>query len=138
VMTYDPRYIRVKDGWVLVRLSQRKTVLDSGIVLPFETNPEKLTEGEGILVRVGRGKKNEALGLVEGQRICCRSYFKDANTVPTEEKWLDGSPKQYFILNVDDILGVIEDPNAVVGVFSRPSQSSVDSVDAEGNVKMRR
>ncbi len=134
---YDPKRIRIRDGWVVVLMDQRQEVLDSGIVLPFEVGAEKVTEGAGTIFRVGLGEKNEMLGLQNGQRICLRSYLKYANAIPNEERWADGRPKEYFILNVDDILAVMDD-GVRVGVFSRPAMGAVENIDDSGKVRMRR
>jgi co-chaperonin GroES (HSP10) len=135
---YDPSKLRVKDSWAVVLMDERREQLASGIILAIETKAEKLTEGAGIIVRVGEGKKNRELGLEPGMRICLRSYLKYANAIPNEETWPSGKGKEYFILNVDDILAVVPD-DVQVGVFSRPAMSAVEEVDAvTGNVKMKR
>lgn len=117
---YDPKSIRVKDGWCIVLMDERKVQLDSGIILPVETGAEKVTEGAGVLIRVGKGKKTEALEIEAGQRICCRSYLKYANPIETDEKWPSGAKKEYFILNADDIIAVLPE-GMKVGVFTSPA-----------------
>lgn len=137
-MFYDPTAIRVRDGWAVVLMDERHEQLASGIVLPTPTNAEKLTEGSATIIRLGAGEKAARLGLEPGMRICLRSYLKYANVIPTEETWPSGQHKEYFILNLDDIL-VVMDAGVQVGVFSRPAMSAVEAVDAEtGNVKMKR
>lgn len=134
---YDPKSILPRRDWCSVLMDERKEVLASGIVLPVETNAEKVTEGTGVIIRVGGGTKNEALGIKEGDRVALRSYLKYANPIPTEEKWPSGAAKEYFLMNTDDIMGVLG-PDTVMGIFSRPAMSAVDSVNAQGDVKMRR
>lgn len=120
---YDAHKIRVRDGWVVILHDERQAVLDSGIFLPTETGAEKVTEGAGTLIRVGEGKKNAALELHVGDRVCYRSYLRVANAIPNEEIWPSGAKKEYFIMNVDDLLGVMP-MGTKVGVFSRPAMTS--------------
>jgi co-chaperonin GroES (HSP10) len=115
--TFDPTKVRPRDGWVVVLADQRRTKLDSGLLLPIETGVEKVTEGAGLLIRVGQGRKNHTLGLEAGQRVVYRGYLKYANPIPTEETWSDGEAKQYFVMSVDDLIGVMA-PGVEVGVFS--------------------
>ena len=137
-MTYDPTLIRVRNGWAVVLMDERQELLSSGIFLPTVTQAEKLTEGSATIIRLGAGEKADRLGLAPGMRICLRSYLKHANVIPTDEAWPSGQPKEYFILNLDDIL-VVMDAGVQVGVFSRPAMSAVENVDAAtGNVKMKR
>jgi co-chaperonin GroES (HSP10) len=134
---FDPLKIRVRDSWAVVLMDERQDTLASGIYLPTVTAAEKVTEGAGMLVRVGEGKKNRELGLEPGMRICLRSYLKYANAIPNEETWPSGQGKEYFILNVDDILAIV--PEGVqVGVYSRPAMGAVESVGADGKVTMKK
>lgn len=112
--TLDPYKIRVRDGWCVVKMDPRKEVLESGIVLPArELGIEKVDSGNAVLVRVGEGKKNAALGLEAGQRVALRSYLKLANPIPTEEG-------EYSIISSDDIAMILP-PGVEVGVFSNPA-----------------
>jgi len=123
-MTYDATKIRVRDGWVVILHDERQVVLDSGIFLPgSETGAEKVTEGAGTLIRLGEGKKNTALELHVGDRVFYRSYLRVANAIANDETWPSGAPKEYFIMNVDDLMGVMP-PGTKVGVFSRPAMTS--------------
>lgn len=136
--SYDPKTVKPRRDWVLVLMEERRDFLaDVGLyIAPQETGAEKVTEGTGIIVRVGDGDKNKLLGLDPGMRICMRSYFKHANVVPTDEEWPSGKPKEYFLMATDDIMAIA--PHGTdVGVFSRPAMSAVDAVDAEGNVRMK-
>jgi co-chaperonin GroES (HSP10) len=135
--TYDPLKLRVKDSWAVVLMDERVEQLASGIILATVTAAEKVTEGAATLVRIGEGKKNRELGLEPGMRICLRSYLKYANAIPNEETWPSGTGKEYFILNVDDILAIVPD-GAQVGVYSRPAMGAVESVGADGKVTMKR
>jgi co-chaperonin GroES (HSP10) len=120
---YDPKNIRPRDGWVVVLAEPRKTVMESGLLLaPNETGAEKVTEGAGLLIRVGPGKKNTQLGLEAGLRIVFRGFLRWANPIETEEKWEDGKNKQYFIMSAEDILCVIPD-GVEVGVYSGRPQN---------------
>lgn len=119
--SYDPRKVRVRDGWMVALMDERKVQLDSGIFLPTkETGVEKVTEGMATIIRLGQGKKNEKLDLYEGARIALRSFLKHANPVPNDEEWPSGAGKEYFIMSVDDIIGVLA-PGVEVGVFSHPN-----------------
>jgi hypothetical protein len=56
--------------------------------------------------------------------------------VPSDETWHDGTSKEFFLMDVADLMAIIPE-GSDVGVFSRPSQSAVESVDDEGRVSMR-
>lgn len=117
-MAYDPKSIRPRDGWVVVLDEPRKTLLSSGLFLPgAETGPEKVSEGAGILIRVGIGEKNRKIGLEPGLRVVYRGFLKYANPIETGEKWEDGQSKRYFVMSSDDLLFVVPD-GVEVGVFS--------------------
>jgi co-chaperonin GroES (HSP10) len=110
----DPTKVRVRDGWCVVKMDQRKAVLDSGIVLPgSELGIEKIDSGTATVIRVGAGEKNVALGLEAGMRVALRSYLKLANPIPTDEG-------EYSIVSSDDIAMVLP-PGVEVGVFSSPA-----------------
>jgi co-chaperonin GroES (HSP10) len=116
VANLDPTKIRVRDGWCIVKMDPRKAVLDSGIVLPVnELGIEKVDSGNAVVIRVGEGKKNAALGLEAGMRVALRSYLKLANPIPTAEG-------EYSIVSSDDIAMVLP-PGVEVGVFSSPAQA---------------
>lgn len=113
---YDPTKIRVRDGWCIVKMEERKEVLASGLVLPpSETGAEKVDSGCASIICVGAGKKNAALGLERGMRVALRSYLKHANPIPTEKG-------EYAIVSSDDIAMILP-PGVDVGVFSSPAQS---------------
>jgi co-chaperonin GroES (HSP10) len=115
---YNPATIRPKKDFVTVLAEPREVRLDSGIFLPQqETGAEKVTEGAGRVMRVGPGKKAEAVDLKEGDRVLYRGFLKYANPIETDETWPDGTPKQYFLMAVDDILSVIPD-EVKVGIYS--------------------
>jgi len=128
--------IRPRRDWALVLADVRKVELASGIILPVETGAEKVTERAGSVIRLGPGDKAPAMGLKEGDRIVFRGFIKYHMPIESDEVWADGSKKEFFLMDIADIMAVTE--GVEVGVFSnRPSQSAVESVDAEGNVKMR-
>lgn len=114
----DVTKIRPREGWVLVLDDQRKKETSGGIILPgVETGAEKVTEGSGTVIRVGNGEKNAKAGLENGVRIVYRSFLKHAHRLDTDDKWEDGQPKHYFLMNSDDVLAVMA-PGVEVGVFS--------------------
>jgi co-chaperonin GroES (HSP10) len=124
--TVDPTKVIPRRDWVLVLMDQRKEVLDSGIVLPQEeSGVEKVTEGSARILRVGPGKKNEALGLKVGDRIILRSYLKYANSLTCRLQWPDGRVKEHFLMATDDVFAVIPE-GMEVGVFSRPQNKVSD------------
>jgi co-chaperonin GroES (HSP10) len=113
----NPRNVRPKKEWVSVLCDQRKEVLASGIILATETGAEKVTERAGTIVRIGNGEKAPKIGLKEGDRIVFRGYLKHANPIPHDEKWADGTEKEYFLMDIADVFAVIEGP-VEVGVYS--------------------
>jgi co-chaperonin GroES (HSP10) len=136
----NPRGVRPRRDWVLVLQDPRKVVLDSGLVLPGEeTGAEKVTESSGTVARLGPSEHLvSAIDLVEGTRIVYRGFMKHHMPIPDHgETWEDGSKKEYFLMAVEDVIAVIGKDTSV-GVFSRPSQKAVESVDDTGKVKMRR
>ena len=135
---FDPTKIRPRADWCVVLMEERIQLLASGIfIAPNETGAEKVTEGAGTIIRLTPGEKSRAMGLEPGMRVCIRSYLKYANPIPNEEEWPSGAKKEYFIMNVDDIMAVIA-PGLNIGVYSRPSQSAVDTVAEDGSVAMKR
>lgn len=120
----DPSKIRPKVGWVLVLADQRKAKVGM-IEVPVETGVEKVTEGAGTVIGVGRGEKNAACGLEKGVRIVYRGYLKEANKIDHDEKWENGEGKVYFFMDSDDIMGLVP-PGVEVGIFSgRPQVPNV-------------
>lgn len=114
----DLSKIRPKPDWVSVLADQRKDRLASGLYIPGEeTGAEKVTEGAGTIVRLGAGELAKDLGLEAGQRIVYRSFLRFANRIESDERWPDGSPKEYFFMAIADIMGVLA-PGAEVGIFS--------------------
>ena len=113
----DPYAIRPKRGWAIVRQDQRKSVLSSGIILADETIAEKLHEGAGIIIRLGPGPKNEALGIQPGDRVLYRTYLRHAIPIETSQKWLDGTKMEYFFIDTNDLVALIS-PDLQVGPLS--------------------
>lgn len=113
----DPTKIRPRDGWAVVLADARQEKKGLIFLPASETGVEKVTEGAGLLIRLGPGEKNHRLGLEAGQRILYRGFLKHANPIETDEKWPNGESKVYFIMSSDDIMGIIA-PGVEVGVFS--------------------
>lgn len=113
----DPKKFRPKDGWALVLDDQRREKSGSIYLPGKETGVEKVTEGSGVVIRLGPGKKNSRLGLEEGQHIAYRGYLKYANPIETDERWPDGQAKQFFLMDSNDIVAIMQ-PGVEVGVFS--------------------
>ncbi len=119
--TYDPQHVRPMRNWVSVLAEPRKQSLASGILLsPNESGLEKVSTGAGRIVRVGAGEKNEKLGIEAGDRVVYRGYLKHANPIPTEEKWEDGRPKEYFLMSVDDVYAIVPEDLDVSVISGRP------------------
>ena len=113
----NPRNVRPKKDWVSVLCDQRKVELASGIILHTETGAEKVTERAGTIVRVGNGEKAAQIGLKEGDRVVFRGYLKHANPIPHDEKWADGTEKEYFLMDINDVFAVMDGP-VEVGIYS--------------------
>lgn len=115
--------IRPRRDWVLVLQEPRKELVGH-IFLPSDTGIEKVTESSGHIVRLGPGIKAEKLELKVGDRIIFRGYLKYANPVDHDERWGDGSKKEYFLMSLDDVFAVVpEDLN--VGAFSGLSNPEI-------------
>lgn len=128
--TIDPTKVRPRRDWCLVRCDPRQEVV-GGIHLPVnEIGLEKVMERAGTVTAVGPGDKATKLGLVPGSRVVFRGFIKYAQPLETD------TGLDYFLMAVDDILGITEG-DVTVGAFSRPAMHAVESVDLEGNVKMR-
>jgi len=115
---HDPYTIRPKRNWAIIRQDKRKSVLASGIIVAEETNAEKLHEGAGTVIRLGRGPKVEASGLKEGDRVLYRTYLRHAVPIDSEQKWIDGEKMEFFFMCVDDIAAIIS-PDLEVGALSQ-------------------
>jgi co-chaperonin GroES (HSP10) len=114
---WGPGNIRPKKDWAVVRLDQRKTTLSSGIIIPMETNHEKLHEGSGVLIRFGSGPIAEAETLAIGDRVLFRSYLKEISRLPSTSVWPDGEKQEFFLISLQDVSAVI--PKGVeVGLLS--------------------
>lgn len=120
----DIHKLRPKEDWVLVLDEKRRSTTAGGILVPVVTGAEKVTEGSGVLVAIGNGKKNRTLGLEKGMRIIYRSFLKFAHRMETDEKWEDGEAKHYFLMSADDVFGIIA-PGVEVGVLSGRPQNQV-------------
>lgn len=121
----DVSKIRPKRDWIIVLSDPRRDKTSSGLLLPTsETGVEKVSEGTGLVISVGPGKKNEGLFLKVGDKVLFRSFIKYANIIPTEEVWDDGQKKVYSFMSSDDIMAVVE-PGVDVGVFSGRPENPV-------------
>lgn len=122
-MYYDPTKIRPRRDWVTV-LQEPRCDYVGGIFMPVETGVEKVTEGTGVVIRVGGGKKIDNLCLKAGDRIVYRTYLKYANPIPAGLTWPDGKVKQHFLMSVDDIFAIVPE-GLNIGVFSKPSGTNI-------------
>lgn len=105
--------------WICVLEDFRETKLSSGIILPSrETGIEIVSENSGHVISIGPGEKNKNVGITPGDKIVYRGFIKHATKLESDEKWADGSPKNYFLMSVDDVMAVIPEETQV-GAFSR-------------------
>lgn len=101
----------------MVLSEPRKASVGLIVLTEEETGIEKVTEWAGEIVRVGPGEKNEKLAVKVGDRVLFRRFLKHANPIEHDERWGDGSKKDYFLMSIDDVLAVI--PQGMqVGAFS--------------------
>ena len=104
----NPRKIRPKGNRAIILAEPRRALTASGLIIPMETQAEKLTKSAGFIIRLGETLKTKAMGLEEGQRVVYRDYVKYAVRLPVDEHWEDGSEKVYCYINVDDIEMVVD------------------------------
>lgn len=113
----DPASIRPLDGWCVIKMEPRPSMV-RGILLPVsETTAERLDKGTGHVVRIGSGPKNNALGLKDGSRVVFRSFLKHANPIESEVG-------KYFLISTSDIVGEVQ-PGVDVGVYSSKENTHV-------------
>lgn len=117
MLAKDVRPIR---NLCLIQADDREETIAGGLLyLPVsETTPEKLSQGTGVLVRLGPGEKVKKLGIQVGERVAYRGYLKHANPIESDDE-----TKKFLMLSVDDIIGVIP-AGLSVGVFSSPASHS--------------
>ncbi len=111
----DARKFRPLGSWIVVKTDPRTKQTKGGIILTEEfTRVERLMEGTGHVLSVGRGVGRElAFPLEPGMRICYRGFVKDASS-PIFEKIDDC---EIFLLHARDALAVI-DADTRMGAFS--------------------
>lgn len=124
----DPYKFRPSEGWVLILDDPRATQTAGGLFLPgAETGVEKVTEGSGEVIAVGKGDKNRLSNLEKGLRVVYRAFLKHAHRIDAEQNWPDGSEKIFFLIKSEDILAALT-PGVTVGVFSgRPQVPAAES-----------
>lgn len=118
----DPYKLVPRRDWVVVLDDCRKEELTSGIVLPVTPTAERLSQKSGTIIAVGVGNKNKELGLTPDTRVAYRFHMSYAQPLPIDDRWPDGSKKQYFFMATDDLLMVLE-PTTEVGFLSEPKDS---------------
>ncbi len=115
--TYDPKTIRPRRDFALVKADPRKEQVGLILLPVSETGVEKVTERAGTIVKLGPGDKAKQIDLAEGDRIVYRGFLKHANPVETVEG-------EYFLMSVDDVLCVLpKDGSIEVGCFSGRPES---------------
>jgi co-chaperonin GroES (HSP10) len=116
-VSFEPWQLRPKKDWVVICLDKRKTELSSGLIIPVETNHEKLHEGSGYIIRIGVGPIAEAEKLGRATRILFRSYLKYIHPLNTTKTYADGEPVQYALVSLEDVIAEI-DPDVEIGLLS--------------------
>lgn len=118
----DPAKIRPADKWVVVTPSGENRMVGGLIHLPdYKVNLEKLSQGTGVIVRKGKGRKNDSVAVNVGDTVAYRSYLDILHPIEDSTS---------FLVHIDDILGVVS-PGIEVGVFSRPAMHSVTAEQAK-------
>lgn len=117
-MAFNPRHFRPTRDWAVLLEEQRKTVLDSGIILTDKlAHVENVHECAGEVIAVGRHEKFDRLGIKPGSRVVYRGFLKYAHPLESEERWPDGTEKKFFLIKVDDIQFTAS-KDVSVGAFS--------------------
>lgn len=113
-MAYKWQDFRPMNDWVIVKADPRRAETKGGIVLPQqELLAEKVTEGTGIILKVGpKIKEKIGVPLEPGERIVFRGFLKDVFHEFEEE-----SGCRVFILRADDVLMTV-DKDVDVGIYS--------------------
>ena len=102
----DPLSIRPMRNWLLVVAEPRKA--HYGLLLvPNELTAEKLSSTCSVVVRVGEGEMNKALGLAPGQRVLVRDYLKHILPFESEETWPGGTKKTYYLVKAESLVAVV-------------------------------
>jgi co-chaperonin GroES (HSP10) len=116
-LSFEPWQLRPKTDWAVVCQEQRKTTMKSGLIIPMETNHEKLHEGTGYIIRLTAGPIAMANGLEKGQRVMYRTYLRHAQKLETSACYADGTKREYFLISLADVTAVL-DEDVEVGLLS--------------------
>jgi len=90
-----------------VIMVDKRAGMVGSIHLPTDVMEERVSCVSGEIIAVGNGEKIKHMDLTPGVRIVFRGYIKFAYPLPTEERWEDGTLKEFFLANVDDLALVI-------------------------------
>ena len=116
--TFQPWELRpTKPDFAVVLQEARKWRTRAGLIIQSETNFEKLHEGAGVIVRIKFGPIAKAEGLGVGTRIMYRTYLRHITRLDSKDLDVNGEPREYFLLSLDDVLAVLE-PEVEVGLLS--------------------
>ena len=117
-VSFEPWELRpYHEDWAVVCQDQRKTELSCGLIIPVETNHERLHEGSGYIIRLTVGPIARTEKLKPGSRILYRTYLKYIHQLETTKKYQNGETAQYFLISLKDVVCEL-DPHTEVGLLS--------------------
>lgn len=119
-MPIDIKKFIPRGKWVVVKSDPRMKTTKGGIELPQQmVMAERVMEGTGHILKVGTDRegildKTGGIMLEPGMRIFFRGFLKDAFADFSRDE--DGLA--IFLLRVEDIMGILDDPDIQMGAFS--------------------
>ena len=106
--------IRPMQGWVLCKTLPHATRTASGLYIPKDIDKDVTSEGVAEILRVTPKEGMEAPVSV-GDKIVYRGFLRFCNQMG--DYFGENRSCSYFLLNIDDILGVLTGP-VTVGLHS--------------------
>ncbi len=120
-MSIDLNTFRPRGKWLVVKADPRVKKTKGGIELPdMQLKAERVMEGTGHILKVGddiEGILNSTGGVMlePGMRVFYRGFLKDASC---HEFAADENGQSIFFLRAEDVLGIIEDEDTKMGMYS--------------------
>lgn len=105
--------IRPMPGWVLCKTLPHKTKTSGGLHMPKDVDDEVTSEGVAIVLE-SCPRENMPNVLQKGDAIVYRGFLRFCNQVG--EAYGEQRSCEYFLLNIDDVLAVVEGP-ATIGLY---------------------
>lgn len=102
--------LRPMPGWVLCKTLPHKTQTASGLYLPKDVDTEVTSEGVAEVIDVAP-KDGMPLDFKAGDIIIYRGFLRFCNQMG--ELFGEQRSCEYFLLNIDDALGVVTGPTTV-------------------------